>query len=81
MTAGSQPRRADDIAFSWALGMVARTARKDPQLEAEFERALKKYKKVVCNLIVARKLARIIFWMLTRNEKFRGSSPKAVLTA
>ena len=64
-----------------ALGMVARTARKDPQLEAEFERALKKYKKVVCNLIVARKLARIIFWMLTRNEQFRGSSPKAVLTA
>jgi transposase len=64
-----------------ALGMVARTARKDPQLAAEFERALKKYKKIVCNLIVARKLARIIFWMLTRKETFRGSSPKAVLTA
>jgi transposase len=64
-----------------ALGMVALRARRDPQLKDEYERAKKKYKKVVCNVVVARKLARIIFWMLTRKEKFRGSSPKAVLTA
>jgi transposase len=64
-----------------ALGMVARTARKVEPLASEFERALLKYKKMVCTLIIARKLARIIFWMLTRKEKFRGSSPKAVLTA
>ncbi len=64
-----------------ALGMVALVARKNPQLKAEYERARTKYKKIVCNLVVARKLARIIFWMLTRKEIFRGSSPTAVLTA
>lgn len=56
-------------------------ARKEPALAGEYERARKKYKKIVANLVVARKLARIIFWMLTRKEDFRGSSPKAVLTA
>jgi transposase len=64
-----------------ALGMVAVLAKKDPALREEYERACQKYKKIVATLVVARKLARIIFWMLTRKEKFRGSSPKAVLTA
>lgn len=64
-----------------ALGMAAVRAKKDPALRAEFERARKKYKKVVAYLVVARKLARIIFCMLTRNERFRGSSPNAVLSA
>lgn len=64
-----------------ALGMAALAARKDPALREEYGRARSKYKKIVANLVVARKLARIIFWMITRNEKFRGSSPTAVRTA
>lgn len=61
--------------------MVALRAKKDPALAGEYERAREKYKKIVANLVVARKLARIIFWMLTRKENFRGSSPKAALSA
>lgn len=64
-----------------ALGMVALKARRDPLLTDEYERARKKYKKIVAVLVVARKLARIIYCMLTRKEKFRGSSPRAVRTA
>jgi transposase len=64
-----------------ALGMVALAAKKDPVLREEYKRAEGKYEKIVANLVVARKLARIIFWMLRRNEIFRGSSPKTVLTA
>lgn len=64
-----------------AFSMVALKARRDPLLKDEYERAARKYKKIVAVLVVARKLARIIFWMLTRKEQFRGSSPEAVLTA
>jgi transposase len=64
-----------------ALGMVALKAKKDPVFQAEYERARKKFKTIVANLVVARKLARIIFCMLTRKETFRGSSPNAVLSA
>lgn len=73
--------RHRNVWLKGALGMVALKARLDPALKDEHERARRKYKKIVANLVIARKIARIIYWMLTRKEKFRGSSPKAVLTA
>lgn len=73
--------RHRNVWLKGALGMVALMARRDPLLKAEYDRARKKYKKIVATLVVARKLARIIYCMLTRKENFRGSSPKAVLTA
>lgn len=64
-----------------ALTAVALAAKKDPVLKAEYERARKKYKKIVANIVVARKVARIIYCMLSRKEIFRGSSANAVLSA
>jgi transposase len=70
-----------NIWLKGALGMVAVHARKDPQLNDEYERIRKKHKKIVAVTAISRKLARIIYCMLKRKESFRGSSPKAVRTA
>jgi transposase len=64
-----------------ALMEVAIHAKKCANLRNEYARARKRYKRIVANIVVARKLARIIFAMLTRKENFRESSPKAARPA
>lgn len=64
-----------------ALTMVALHAKKSPNLQDEYRRARRRHTKKVANVTVARKLTRILFWMLTRKEEFRGSEPKAARPA
>lgn len=64
-----------------ALGMIAMHARRSPRLEAEYQRARRRYKAIVATIVIARKVARIIHCMLTKKEMFRESDPKAALSA
>ncbi len=64
-----------------ALTAVAVHAKNCANLRNEYRRARRRYKAIVANIVIARKLARIIFAMLTRKEEFRESSPKAAHSA
>lgn len=64
-----------------ALVEVAIHAKNCANFKNEYRRAQKKHGKVVANIVIARKLARVIFAMLTRKQEFRESSPKAARRA
>jgi len=58
--------------LKWVLIEAAQHARRHPWFRPTYERVLLRHGKNIAKIAVARKLARVIYFMLSRKEKFRG---------